>query len=162
MPVTSSAITTGNPRIAQARYGSTAANLARSARRGGRDLGFFPPPDARRGREVPVGGPRSPPPGPGLGVLAREVGAHPHHRLDGDGLGDHELVVAPAGVAEDGLRRLEEVADDAVVARHLLRGAAGDLDRAPPAGHPAVQLVEKLRLQHPLVALAAPAEPVDA
>src|ERR1043166_6796675 len=31
---------------------------------------------------------------------------------------------------------------------------------APP--HPAVQLVEQLRLQHPLVALAAPPEPVDA
>src|SRR5918999_180732 len=101
-------------------------------------------------------------PGFGLGVVAGEVGAHAHHRLDGDGLGHHEVVLAPDLVAEDVLRRLEEVADDGVVARHFLGAAAGELDRAPAAAHPAVQLVEELRLQHPLVALAAATEPVDA
>src|SRR5918992_5109418 len=101
-------------------------------------------------------------PGFGLGVVAGEIGAHAHHRLDGDGLGHHEVVLAPDLVAEDVLRRLEEVADDGVVARHFLGAAAGELDRAPAAAHPAVQLVEELRLQHPLVALAAAAEPVDA
>src|SRR3954454_11994817 len=97
-----------------------------------------------------------------LGVLARDVGAYAHHRLDGDGLGDHVAFLAPHRLAEHGARRLEEDADDGVVARHLLRAAAGELDRAPAPAHPAVQLVEELRLQHPLVALAAPAEAVDA
>src|SRR6266849_3404514 len=97
-----------------------------------------------------------------LGVVAREVGAYPHHRLDGHGLGDHVVVLAPDRVAEHRARRLEEIADDGVVARHFLGAAASELDRAPAASHPAVQLVEELRLQHPLVALAAPAEAIDA
>src|SRR5918992_4231623 len=101
-------------------------------------------------------------PGLGLGVVAGEIGAHAHHRLDGDGLGHHEVVLGPYLIAEHVLRRLEEVADDGVVARHFLGAAAGELDRAPAAAHPAVQLVEELGLQHPLVALAAPAQPVDA
>src|SRR5258706_6629778 len=98
----------------------------------------------------------------GLGVVAREIGAHAHHGLDGHGLGGHVVVLAPDRVAEHGARRLEEVADDGVVARHFLGAAAGELDRAPAAAHQAVQLVEELRLQHPLVALAASAEAVDA
>src|SRR5688572_12065076 len=101
-------------------------------------------------------------PGFGLGVVARKVGAHPHHGLDGHRLGDHVVVLAPHAVAEHAARGFEEVADDGVVARHFLRAAAGELDRAPAAAHPAMQLVEQLRLQHPFVALAAAAEAVDA
>src|SRR6185436_4743751 len=97
-----------------------------------------------------------------LGVVARQVGAHAHHRLDGHRLGDHIVVLAPDRIAEHAPRNLEEVADHAVVARHFLGAAAGELDRAPAPAHPAMQLVEQLRLQHPLVALAAAAEPVDA
>src|SRR5262245_29351916 len=63
-------------------------------------------------------------PGFGLGVVAREVGAHAHHRLDGHGLGDHVVFLAPHRVAEYCLRRLEEVADHRVVARHFLGAAA--------------------------------------
>src|SRR6266571_2000964 len=106
--------------------------------------------------------PSGDPAGLGLGVIAREVGAYPYHRLDGHGLGDHVVVLAPHRVAEHRARRLEKIAHDRVVARHLLGAAAGELDRAPASAHPAVQLVEELRLQHPLVALAAPAEPIDA
>src|SRR5439155_20069652 len=102
------------------------------------------------------------PPGLRLGVVAREVGANPHHRLDGDRLGDHVVFLAPDRIAEDAARRLEEVPDDRVVARHFLGAAAGELDRAPAAAYPAVQLVEELGLQHPFVALAAAAEAVDA
>src|SRR5882724_1581529 len=98
----------------------------------------------------------------GLAVVPCQVGAYAHHRLDGHGLRDHEVLLAPDGLAEHGARRLEEVADDAVIARHFLRAAAGELDRAPATAHPAVQLVEKLGLQHPLVALTAAAEAVDA
>src|SRR4051794_25686285 len=50
----------------------------------------------------------------GLGVIAREVGAHADHRLDGHGLGDHVAILAPHRVPEHGARRLEEVADDGV------------------------------------------------
>src|SRR5207245_9880262 len=60
-----------------------------------------------------------------LGVLAREVGARAYHRLDRHRLGDHVVFLAPHRVAEDGASRLEEVADDAEVARHLLGAAAG-------------------------------------
>src|SRR5437588_5212917 len=98
----------------------------------------------------------------GLAVVPCQVSAHPHHRLDGHGLRDHEVLLAPDGLAKYGARRLEEVADDAVVARHFLRAAPRELDRAPAAAHPAVQLVEELGLQHPFVALAAAAEAVDA
>src|SRR6185436_20259703 len=101
-------------------------------------------------------------PGFRLGVVARQVGAHAHHRLDGHRLGDHVVVLAPHRIAEHAARDLEEVADDGVVAWHFLGAAAGELDRAPAPAHPAVQLVEQLRLQHPLVALAAAAEAVDA
>src|SRR6185503_10228419 len=97
-----------------------------------------------------------------LGIVAREIGAHSHHRLDGHRLGDHVIVLDPHAIAEHAARRLEEVADDGVVTRHFLRAAAGELDRTPAPAHPAVQLVEQLRLQHPLVALAAAAEAVDA
>src|SRR5687767_1320805 len=45
-----------------------------------------------------------------LAVLAGEVGAHAHHRPDGDRLGHHVVVLAPHRVAEHGARRLEEVA----------------------------------------------------
>src|SRR5262245_47601584 len=90
-------------------------------------------------------------PGFRLGVVAREVGAHAHHGLDGHRLGDHVAVLAPDRIAEHGARRLEEVADDGVVARHFLGAAAGELDRAPAAAYPPVQLVEALGLQHPLV-----------
>src|SRR5712692_9049233 len=106
--------------------------------------------------------PSGDPAGLGLGVIAREVGAYPHHRLDGHGLGDHVVVLAPHRVAAHRARRLEEIADDRVVAWHLLGAAASELDRAPASTYPAVQLVEELCLQHPLVALAAPAEPIDA
>src|SRR5213592_1126120 len=97
---------------------------------------------ARRVRPRPWRGSarRSPPPGTGapfrprgkallpsgdaagfrLGVLAREVGAHPHHCLDRHRLGDHVVFLGPYRVAEDGASRLEEVADDAVVAGHFL------------------------------------------
>src|SRR5437879_2828609 len=97
-----------------------------------------------------------------LGVLAREVGAHPHHCLDRHRLGDHVVFLAPHRVAEDGASRLEEVADDAVVAGHFLGAAAGQLDRPPASAHPAMQFVEQLGLQHPFVALAASAQAVDA
>src|SRR6185295_9287328 len=85
-----------------------------------------------------------------------------HHGLDGDRLGDHVAVLGPDRIAEYGASGLEEVADHAVVARHFLGAAAGELDRAPAASHPTVQLIEELGLQHPLVALAAAAEAVDA
>src|SRR5689334_17712346 len=97
----------------------------------------------------------------GLSVLSCEVGAHADHRLEGHGLGDHVVGVTP-GLAPDALGRLEEIANHAVVAGHFLAAAAGDLDPAPVAVHPAVQLVEQLRLQNPLVLLTASAEPVDA
>src|SRR6185295_15390041 len=100
--------------------------------------------------------------GLGIAVVPRQIRAYPHHRLDGDGLGDHVAFLGPDRLAEHRARRLEEVADHAVVARHFLGAAAGELDRAPAAAHPAVQLVEELGLQHPLVALAAPAQAVDA
>src|SRR5512134_1532072 len=100
--------------------------------------------------------------GLGLGVVAREVGAHAHQRLDRHRLGDHVVVLAPVGVGEGGARGLQEVADHGVIAVGLPRAAAGGLDLPPAAAHPAVDLVEELRLQHPLVARAAAAEPVDA
>src|SRR5678815_6157491 len=64
-----------------------------------------------------------------LGIVAREIGAHSHHRLDGHRLGDHVIVLAPHGLAEYGARRLEEVADEGVIARHFLGAAASELDR---------------------------------
>src|SRR5204863_6597557 len=70
--------------------------------------------------------------------------------------------LAPDCVAEDAARSLQEVAHDRVVAWHFLGAPAGELDRAPAPAHPPVQLVEQFRLQHPLVALTAPAKPVDA
>src|SRR5262249_26173276 len=96
-----------------------------------------------------------------IAVLPGEIGTHPDHRLEGHRFGDHVVPVAP-GLAPDALGGLEEISHHAVVARDLLAAASGDLDAAPVAIHPAVQLVEQLRLQDPLVLLAAPAQAVDA
>src|SRR5580765_3799600 len=96
-----------------------------------------------------------------LAIFAGEVGAHADHRLQRHRPGHHVVGVAPSFVP-NALGCLEEVAHHRVVARDLLAAAARDLDAAPVAIHPAVQLVEQLCLQNPLVLLAAPAEPVDA
>src|SRR5262249_32105108 len=96
-----------------------------------------------------------------LGVLAREVGADADQRLQRHRPGDHVARIAP-GFAPYLFRGLQEVAHDGVVAAGLLGAAAGDLDLAPVAADPAVQLVEELGLQDPLVLLTAAAEAVDA
>src|SRR5204863_3465153 len=49
----------------------------------------------------------------GYAVVARTIGAHAHHRLDGHGLGHHVAILAPHRLAEHRARRLEEVADHA-------------------------------------------------
>ena len=97
----------------------------------------------------------------GIRVVAGEIGAHPDHRFECDRLGNHVIGVPPAG-APYLLAGLEEVAHDGVVAVGLAHGMPGALDLAPLPAHPAVQLVEQLRLQYPLLLLAAAAEAVDA
>src|SRR3972149_6489573 len=82
--------------------------------------------------------------------LAPEVRADAQHGLQRHGPRDGVAAVAP-GLAPDVLGCLEEIAHHAVIAGHFLCAAAGELDLAPVAVHPAVQLVEKLRLQNPLV-----------
>src|SRR6185295_20261959 len=77
------------------------------------------------------------------------------------GLGDHVAVVPPC-IAPYLLRRLEEVAHDGVVALLLAVGVARLADLLPVAAHPAMKLVEQLRLQYPFVLLAPPPEAVDA
>src|SRR5262245_53539008 len=101
-------------------------------------------------------------PGFGFGVVARQVGAGADHRLDRDRLGDHVVFFTPGRVRESGTCGLQEVADHTVVAVDIARAAARHLDATPVRAHPPVDLVEKLRLQHPLIALAAAAEAVDA
>ena len=96
-----------------------------------------------------------------LGVSARQIGARAHHGLEGDGPGHHVVVVAP-GLAPYVLRRLEKIADDAVIALLLAIAVRGALDFFPVGAHPAVQLVEQLRLQYLLVLQAAAAQAVDA
>jgi len=96
----------------------------------------------------------------GVGVDGGEVGADAEQGLEGDGLGDHEAVVAP-GVAPGALGGAEEVADDLVVALGFGAGVGALLDLLPVEGGPAVDLVEQLGLEDPLGLLAAAAEAVD-
>ena len=112
--------------------------------------------------ELGPGGELARPPGHapvGLAVDVRQVGADAEHRLDGHRARDHVARAAPRG-APDLLGGLEEVADQVVVpARLLLRPAL--VDAAPVHRGPAVDLVEQLGLQDPLLLLRPAAEAVD-
>src|ERR1019366_9999447 len=96
-----------------------------------------------------------------LGILAREIGAHPNRCLQRDRPGGHITVIGP-GIAPRALRGFQEIAHYAVVLLRLAVTVGGQLDFLPVRAHPAVQLVEELGLQYPLVLLSAAAEPVDA
>src|SRR5581483_1890521 len=106
---------------------------------------LLPPPHATVGR---------------VGVGAGEVGRDADHRLQRDRARHHVAGVAPR-VAPDALGRLEEVAHLAVEALGFACGGAGDAPALHVDLDPAMQLVEELRLEDPLLLLAAPAEPVD-
>src|SRR5690606_35785677 len=98
----------------------------------------------------------------GIGVLTSEVGADAEHRLDRDRLRHHEAGVAPR-LAPCLLRRLEKIAHDLVealrLARHVRAAALRDL--LPVGRRPAMDLVEELRLEDPLLLPRASAEAVD-
>src|SRR5437870_1265081 len=61
----------------------------------------------------------------------------------------------------DSLCRFEEIAHDGVETFYLARPSASFFNLLPVGAHPAVDLIEQLRLQKPLLLTAPTAEAVD-
>ncbi len=95
-----------------------------------------------------------------VGVGVGEVDAHPQHRLERDGARDHvrrEPHAGPHAFSAD----LKKSRTIFVVALRLALPARLLGDGLPVGRRPLVELVEELRLEDPLLLLAAPAEAVD-
>src|SRR5690606_39144294 len=93
-------------------------------------------------------------------ILVGQVGGNADHGFEGDRPRDHVARVTP-GIAPDALRSLQEVAHVRVVLRRAGRRGRRILGIRVVGLDPAVQLVEQLRLQDPLLLPAATAQPVD-
>src|SRR5215212_9209788 len=96
-----------------------------------------------------------------VGVDSREISTYPYHGFDGDRFGYHVAVVAPR-ISPHSFCRLEEVTHAPVILFALTVSVRVRADLLPVRTHPAVQLVEELRLKYPFVLLTASAKPIDA
>src|SRR5579871_275472 len=96
----------------------------------------------------------------GLGVGVGEVRTDSQHPFQRHRARDH-VARAPPGIAPDLLGSFEEVANDLVEARRERPGRPLLLQRLPIGGDPAMNLVEELGLEDPLLLLAAAAQSID-
>src|SRR4051812_13868918 len=97
----------------------------------------------------------------GLGILRSEIRRDAQHGLDRHRR-RHEIIRIAPRIAPRVFGGLEEVAYDAVELVDLTLIGARLLEPPPDRRDPAMQLIEELRLENPLLLVAASAEAVDA